>query len=86
MFGNSHDNAHIMLYKYNGNVQFISQTADEMCGFNCLSGIHTGGRFVEQYQLGSAGERPSDFQASLIAVRQVLGNHIALAFEADEAQ
>ena len=51
-----------------------------------LARVHAGGRLVEQEQRRVRAERAGDLEPALVAVRQVLGELVVAALEADERE
>ena len=68
-----------MLDEHDGDVELVADPADVVHELGRLGRVHTGGRLVEQKQLGVRGERTDDLEPALGAVRQrarrVVGIH-----------
>jgi hypothetical protein len=58
---------------------FLDQV-DEAAG---LGAAHAGRGFVQQDDVGAAGNRDADFQRALLGIGQVGGQHVALFVELD---
>ena len=59
-----------MLDQENGNVEGIPNPPYLMHQFGCLTGVHTGGRLIQQNHGRIGRQRPDDLQTALDAVGQ----------------
>jgi hypothetical protein len=75
-----------VLDEQDGDSQLIPQVADEIHHLLCLFGIHAGGGFVQEQELGAGGQGPGDFQPPLVSVGKVLGQKIPLPRQVHEAK
>ena len=64
-------------------VELFADEADEVHQFDFFLGVHAGGGFVEEEDLGLGGEGAGDFEAALLAVGEVAGELVGAGFEAE---
>ncbi len=67
-------------------MEAVLDEADELHQPFFLGGIHAGGGFVEQEQLGPGGEGADDFEPPLVAVGQGFGGFVAHRAEVEDAE
>ena len=60
--------------------------AHQLHGVVGLGRAHAGGRLVEAQQLRLGGQRDADLEIALLAVRQIGGQFIGLAQQADRIE
>jgi hypothetical protein len=69
----AHHHLHVVLDEEHGEVKLIAEPLDERGHLCRLSRVHPCRGLVEQEQLRLAGQRARQLEATLVAVRQVLG-------------
>src|SRR5574344_615543 len=70
-FADSHDKMHVVLYKQNGKIEFLSDERNELHELLCFLTVHTGSRFIKQKQRWVACKCAHYFKFALFAVRKV---------------
>ena len=63
-----------------------ANASDQAAQRHLFRGVETGRRLVQEKQLGLGGHGPGDFEAALIAVRQVAGGVVGACVDAHERQ
>ena len=79
-----HDHLHVVLDDQDG--QVLGDAAHQRHGVVGLGRAHAGGRLVEAQQLRLGRERDADLEIALLAVREVGGELVGLAAQADRFQ
>ncbi|MNP58710.1 hypothetical protein D3C76_1536510 [compost metagenome] len=83
---NAHDHTHVMLNQQYGQLMIIPKLADDSAQSNCLGRIEAGSGFVEAYQLRPGTHRSGDLQASLLAIRELTCQSVAVLDQVDYFQ
>ena len=83
--GDPHDQAHVVLDQQHGVAQ-VADLADQLVQLLLLRGVEAGRRLVQAEQFRLGGQRPGDLETALVAVRQVAGQVVGPAVDADEPE
>ena len=79
-----HHHLHVVLDDQDGEI--LGDAAHQFHGLVRLGRAHAGGRLVEAQQARLGGERDADLEIALLAVRQIGGQFVGLAEQADGVQ
>ena len=79
--GELHHHLHVVLDDQDGEV--LADAPHQLHGLVGLGRAHAGGRFVEAQKLRLGRERDADLEIALLAVRQIGGQFLGLAEQAD---
>ena len=75
-----------MLDQQHGDVELIADAADGLGQLSGFRGVHTGGRLIQQQQLGAGGQRAHDLQTALCAIGQAAGLRIGHICHVEDIQ
>ena len=75
------DEVDVVLDDDRGDALLGDQPLHELAGCGGLLGGHTGGRLVEQQELGVVGEQQPDLEPLPLAVGEIAGEHLRLVLE-----
>ena len=79
-----HDHLHVVLDDQDR--QVLGDAAHQLHRVVGLGRAHAGGRLVEAQELRLGGERDADLEIALLAVREIGGELVGLAAQADRLQ